>query len=411
MTRGWPLRLYLLASYGLALLAPLILRKRLARGKETAGSVRAKRGLDLPPRPRGRLIWIHAVGLGEVMSLRGLIDFMAADDPKAHFLVTSSTKASAAVFARNLPPRTTHHFLPIDAPPYRGRFLDHFQPNLCVWAEQDLWPGFVSDLAKRRIPQAVIAARMNAASFRKHQKARGLYANLYQAMALITAQDQRTADHLQMLGGTGEVAVTGSLKPSAPALHCEAAELTAVRQGIGDRFVWAVAPAHPADQTVAVEAHERLCAHQPDALLIIAPRFPDRAQGAYPRRSKGQMPGPADKTWLCDTYGELGLIYRLSKAVLIGGTFSDIEGHNPWEAVNLDNAILHGPHTDNFATDFAMLDAADGALSVADATDIVAALQNTGLQAVARNARTVAENARAQTQTLARQLLDICDDG
>ena len=158
MRRGGLLRAYLVTSYLFPLFAGRVLRKRIARGKEHPTRWIEKQARGLAPRPDGPLIWLHAVGLGEVLSLRGLIAIMADQAPDASFLVTSTTRASAVVFARNLPPRTIHQFLPLDAPSYRRRFLDHFQPNLCIWAEQDIWPGFVSDLNRRAIPQAVVAA-------------------------------------------------------------------------------------------------------------------------------------------------------------------------------------------------------------------------------------------------------------
>jgi len=208
MQRGLALRGYLAASYLIPLLAPTLLRRRLKRGKEHPTRWHEKLG-----RAVGPLVWLHAVGLGEVLSLRGLITAMAAARPDLSFLVTSTTAISANVFAKNAPPRTIHQFLPLDAPQYRRRFLDHFRPDLCIWAEQDLWPGMVSDLGRRTIPQCIVAARMNARSFSSHQKAKGLYRDLYGAMTLITAQDPQTAEHLKALGAAVEV--TGSLKPAA----------------------------------------------------------------------------------------------------------------------------------------------------------------------------------------------------
>lgn len=404
MRRGPMLRAYLAASRLIPLAAPAHLRRRLKRGKEDPRRWREKLGEGLAPRPNGPLIWLHAVGLGEVLSLRGLIVALSDLRPELSFLVTSSTAASATVFAKNAPPRTLHQFLPLDAPAYRRRFLDHFRPDLCIWVEQDLWPGMVSDLAQRGIPQCIVAARMNARSLAAHQRAAGLFRDLYGAMALITAQDEKTATHLHSFGV--DVAVTGSLKPAAPSLSHDPDALSDLQTRLADRFVWAVAPAHPADMAVALAAHDRLRQARPDALLIIAPRFPDQPSAtAGPRRSKGEVPDREDAVWICDTFGELGLIYRLTQAVLIGGTFSDIEGHNPWEAAILSNAILHGPRTANFATDFAYLAADEAALLVNDANSLAAALQRDDLAALAARAAACTATARAETTGLAERLV------
>jgi len=408
MHRGLALRSYLAATHLIPLVAKPILRRRLNRAKEHPRRWQEKLGRDLAPRPAGPLIWIHAVGLGEVLSVRGLIDRLAKLRPNLSFLVTSTTAASAEVFAKQAPARTLHQFLPLDAPPYRKRFLDHFAPDLCIWLEQDLWPGMVSDLAARGLPQCMVAARMNARSHRSHQRVAPLYRDLYDAMAVITAQDAATAAHLGSLGA--KALVTGSLKPAAPPLSCDAAELTRLQTALAGRRVWAVAPAHPEDIERARGAHRELCQTDPAALLIIAPRFPEAeiaVEGA--RRSRGDIPGPDDAIWLCDTYGDLGLVYRLAQAVLIGGTYSSIEGHNPWEAAALGCAILHGPHTANFAADYAQLDACGGAVLAKTTQSIVSALVSGTLPQTAANAARAIAGASKQTDTLAVELLHLLE--
>lgn len=408
MHRGLALRGYLAASHLIALAAKPALRRRLRRGKEHPTRWQEKIGQNLAPRPDGSMIWLHAVGLGEVLSLRGLIERLGQKRPDLSFLVTSTTATSAEVFAKNAPPRTTHQFLPLDAPAFRHHFLDHFRPDLCIWVEQDLWPGMVSDLATRRVPQCMVAARMNAASFRSHQKAAGLYRDLYSAMAIITAQDDATAAHLASLGA--EVKVTGSLKPAAPLLACDEAELVRLQKTLGQRTVWAVAPAHQDDIALAYDAHQKLRNTDPTALLIVAPRLPqDNLEETGPRRSKGKVPAPDDAIWLCDTFGDLGLIYRLAQTVLIGGTFGDVEGHNPWEAAALGCAILHGPRVANFKTDYAQLADASGAVAVATADDIADALVSGDLPRIAENAGRAIKIASTQTDALAVDLLDLFD--
>lgn len=406
MAREAALRAYLLASHLIPLAAPMVLARRRNSGKEHPGRWREKTARALAPRPAGRLVWLHGVGLGEVLSLRGLIAPMAKAAPDLQFLVTSSTAASAAVFGAQAPARTLHQFLPLDAPPYRRRFLDHFRPDLCIWAEQDLWPGFVHDLHRRGVPQAIVAARMDDAAFARHKRAQALYRSLYRRMALITAQDPRSSAHLAALGA--QARVSGSLKPAAPALGCDPAVLQALQDRLQDRFVWAVAPAHAADIGAALAAHDLLRAHRPEALLIIAPRHPAKPLAmAAPRWSQGAWPGAQDPVWLCDTFGDLGLVYRLARAALIGGTQDATQGHNPWEAAGLDCAILHGPQTANFAADFAALDGAGGALAVASPAQIAAALLRPDLGERAAQARAAATTAARACTALALDLIGL----
>ena len=186
---GPGLRAYLLASQAIPLAAPLLLRRRLARGKELPDRWREKLGEPSLPRPDGPLVWLHAVGLGETLALRGLIAAMADQAPAVEFLVTSTTRGSAEVFAANLPLRTRHQFLPLDAPTYLTRFLDHWRPSLSIWTEQDLWPGAVVATSARGIPLALINARMNAEAYARRARGKGLFSNLLARFRLIAAQD------------------------------------------------------------------------------------------------------------------------------------------------------------------------------------------------------------------------------
>jgi len=119
------------------------------------------------------------------------------------------------------------------------------------------------------------------------------------------------------------------------------------------------------------------------------------------------MPSADDPIWICDTFGEMGLVYRLAQAVLIGGTFSDIAGHNPWEAASLTTAILHGPSTANFAFDFAQLATADASIAVTNADELARALAEADLPALAERAALSTTSARAATAKLAARLIEI----
>lgn len=408
LLRGW-----LLAARALPLAAPALLRRRLARGKEDPARWREKLGEASAPRPDGPLVWLHAVGLGEVLALRGLIGEMAAQAPGAGFLVTSTARSSAQVMAANLPPRTRHQFLPLDAPQYVARFLNHWRPCLSVWAEQEIWPAAVVAAHARGIPLALINARITAESHARRVRARGLYADLLARFALVSAQDAGTAARLADLGAR-DVRVGGALKPAAPPLAVDGAELARLRQVVRGRMVWAAASTHPGDEAEALAAAAAL----PGRLLILAPRDIARADAiaadlaarglAFARRSRGGVPGPETAVWLADSYGELGLWYRLAGAALVGGGFDRIGGHNPWEPAALGAAVLHGPDVANFAGDYALLSGAQAARRVGPG-GLAEALQDPGLPAMAARARALVDAAQGSLAPLAADLLALGD--
>jgi len=374
MSRPLPLGLWGLYIRLTTLLRPLVLwnvKRRLNEGKEDATRVCERYGVPTHDRPAGPLIWLHAVGLGEVMALRGMIPILSRHCPGAYFLVTSGTRQSADVFTKNLPDRTLHQYLPLDVREYCKAFLAHWKPDICIWSEQELWPNMIWNIDQEGIPQIVINARMNAASFQSRHRAKGMFADIYGRFSLISAQDGQTAAHLRALGAS--VRVDGSLKPLSPALQVDHGEYETRKIQIGERFLLCLASSHPADEAVA------LYEMGPETLLIIAPRRVERSAAIIAKiktagfsLSVGNEPiQQTTRVHLVDQVGQLGLWYRLCSYAFVGGGFDETQGHNPWEAVTLNRRVLHGPNTANFKRDYENLNALGIAFQIMSAADLV----------------------------------------
>ncbi len=409
------LRSYLAFSHIATPLYHAGLKLRLKRGKEHPDRYREKLGYATHPKPDSEIIWLHGVGLGEVLALRSLIRSLHQYKPEQQFLVTSSTRASAEVFNKHCPDNTVHQFLPVDAKAPVMRFLNHWQPVLSVWAEQDLWPAMVYHTSCRHIPLALVNARMNQSSYQSRARAASLYRDLYHRFAWVSAQDHDTALHLRQLGA--DASVGGSLKASAVQLADNKATREQFEQQLGNRPVWLLASSHVQDEALAIQTHRQLLEHTPDALLIIAPRLIDRKPEIINAvRDKGlSINTRSDKqhaddaqVYLADTFGEMGLWYRVSHCALIGGSNSDIQGHNPWEAAALHCAIAHGPNTDNFGDDYQSLHKNNAAVQINNPEDLTALLIDRPLQTqLADNALRLAENNNRNVDAIALQLLKI----
>ncbi|SOB99986.1 3-deoxy-D-manno-octulosonic acid transferase [Rhodobacter maris] len=416
------LRAYLWLRPALQPLMRALLRRRLQRGKEDPARFQEKLGVPTQPRPNGKLVWIHAVGLGEVLALRPLVDSLQRTRPGLHVLLTSSASSSAQVIAKNLGPDTHHQMLPLDGPAFMRRFLDHWRPDLSIWSEQDLWPGAIQDIAARGIPLAYVNARMNAKSLRKRARLSGLYRDTLRCFALIAAQDTETAANLRELGA-GAVRETGSLKPAARPLTAESAELSRLRHLLAERRIWVAASTHPDDEAALIPAQARLFARSQDWLLILTPRLPGRSpeiakalQAAglpFAIRSLAEDPGPDKAVWLADTFGELGLWYRLAESAFIGASLGDVGGHNPWEAICLGVPVLSGPHTRNFQNDYEKLRALGLVQEVAAGAGadlaIAKAVARTHSGADHEKALLLVNAARAETDRLARDLISLME--
>lgn len=397
------------------LLRPLVVwnvKRRLQKGKEDANRVSERYGIATQARPEGPLIWLHAVGLGEVMALRGMISILSQHCPDAHFLVTSGTRQSADVFSQNLPERTLHQYLPLDVSGYCKAFLAHWKPDVCIWSEQELWPNMIWHVDQSDIPQVVINARMNAASFQSRRRAKGMFADIYGRFALISAQDEQTAAHIRALGAT--VRVDGSLKPMAPALHVDQGEFETRTAQIGERPVLCLASSHPADEDVALLALGELT---PETLLIIAPRRVERSAEIVDKiktsglsHSVGDEPiQKATRVHLVDQVGHLGLWYRLCSYAFIGGGFDETQGHNPWEAVAIDRRVFHGPNTANFKRDYENLNALGIASQIVNAADLVALIDITEPVLDAKQRNLAVDQAVNDLDKLGQDIIAIMD--
>lgn len=417
LLRGW-----LALSTVVGPVARLHLRRRLKRGKEDPARFREKLGEASAPRPEGALIWMHAVGVGEVLALPGLAARLMAAQPGVRVLITSSSRTSAEAVAPNLPEGVIHQYLPLDARPFVRAFLDHWRPDVSVWAERDIWPALVVETARRGIPMALINGKMNAASFRAKRRAGGLFRDLYARFAFVGAQDAETAAHFRAFGvAEDRLRVTGSLKASAPPLADQRERREELENALQDRRVWIAASTHPGEEEIVAEAHARLRLADPSACLIVAPRDPKRAaEVAQVLQARG-VPAdvlPADNrlpgqtaAYVVARIGQLGLWYRIADTAFVGGSLVPVGGHNPYEPARLGCAVLHGRDVGNFAEDYAAFHAADAAREVSDAAALLAALTAPDLDGLRVAAADVAERGHEGAEMVAARILSLLEGG
>jgi 3-deoxy-D-manno-octulosonic-acid transferase len=367
------LHAYALLTAAAVPLADMLLSYRLKRGKEHAERLPERRGQSAIARPQGALVWLHGASVGELLSILPLIERIRARDLAV--LVTSGTVTSAGLAERRLPPDVIHQFAPIDIPQFAARFLAHWQPNLALFVESDLWPNLIVAASKRGIPLILVNGRVSERSFNRWRLVPHSIGALLTRFDLCLAQSAEDAARYARLGAP-RVVTTGNLKLDVPAPPADEDKLKALKGAIAGRPVIAATSTHPGEEAAMIDAHRRLMHTFPGLLTLIAPRHPDRGQGVgeiarvaglHPAlRSRGELPERACDIYVFDTLGELGLIYRVAPIVFVGGSLVGHGGQNPIEAAKLGVAVLHGPHVWNFAEIYAALDAAGGAELVPD---------------------------------------------
>ncbi len=372
----------------LLLLTPLALLRLWLRGKRNP-DYRLRWGERLglvPALPERQRLWVHAVSVGETIAAAPLVRAWQASHPDWAVLVTTTTPTGSAQVRRMFGERVEHCYLPFDLPWMVAMFLRRCQPSLGVVMETEIWPNLYAASQGRGLPLIMANARLSDKSFRAYGRLRWLVGPTLQRVALIAARGREDAERFVALGASAsQVEALGNLKFDIERSPAVAAAGQAWRDWLGrDRPVWIAASTHPGEEEQILAAHRLLLEQQPQALLVLVPRHPERADavatavetaGLQVLRRSRLAPAPAlpvasiaapaiDSVLLVDTLGELMNFYAASDLAYVGGSLVPNGGHNPLEPLVLGLPVLSGPQVFNFREVYAELQALDAVTMV-----------------------------------------------
>ena len=351
------------------LLVPLFLARLWWRGRNQSG-YRAHLWRRLgwygsvpASRPR-KLIWIHAVSVGETLAISPLIERLLGDRDDLSLLITSTTPTGAAQVRQRFGERVLRDWIPFDTPGAVRRFFTHWQPLVGVFVETEIWPNMVAEANAKAIPMVLLNARLSQRSARGYARVSSVIRPTLAHFSVIAAQERADARRLIALGArSDQIVITGNLKFAVDPLALQAAyqaEQDRLGEGLRDGPVWLAASTHPGEEEAVLTAFLALRGVSPNALLMLAPRHPERADSilALPalralqviRHSDQRDMQRSDDVLLIDTLGSLGALTGFADLVFVGGSLVCHGGHNPLEAAVWQLPILTGPHTFNFAT-------------------------------------------------------------
>jgi len=406
-------------------LAPLVLKMRERHGKEDPRRRPERLGQPSAGRPDGVLAWVHAASVGETNAVLPVIEALGAARPNLNVLLTTGTVTSASLAERRLPVRSLHQYVPLDAPEYAARFLEHWRPDLAVFTESEIWPSLILETSARGIPLALVNARLSHRSRRRWQRNKGMAQPLFNRFDVVLAQNDPLARGFSALGARNVHAV-GNLKIDAPPPPVDLGELERLTAALDGRPGFVAASTHEGEEEIIAEAHRQLARNFDKFCTIIAPRHPERGTAIAERlkdmgltvaqRSLGVLPGERTDIYVADTIGELGTLYALTPIAFIGGSLVDRGGQNPIEAVRHGVAVLTGPHWQNFRDAYLTLLRHEGAIEVNSADTLAAAVtQLLQSQAEMQHMRAGATQALATLsgaleQTVARLLSYLPDE-
>jgi len=355
-----PLRLlYTLLMY---LATPVIVLRLLTRGMRH-GSYHQRWperfGVFPAPGLSGSL-WVHAVSVGEVNAAVPLIKALKQAYPQAPLVVTTVTPTGSERVRQLFGDSVFHVYLPYDLPFAVRRFLQRVRPRLAIIVETEIWPNLYFACHRRGIPLMIVNARLSERSLRGYRPARGLVRAALRCVSLVSAQSRTDAARYRMLGApTERIVVSGNLKFDMPVPDHARSKGEALRAQWGPlRPVWMAASTHEGEELAVLEAHLEVLQRLPDALLLLAPRHPDRFRVvehlvrnlgfSVGTRSGDGIAAPGHQVFVIDAMGELMPFFAASDLAFVGGSLVPIGGHNVLEPAALSRPVLVGPHTFNF---------------------------------------------------------------
>ena len=324
-------------------------------------------------------IWVHAVSVGEVQAAAALVRELQSRMPGIPVLLTTVTATGAARARAVFGDQVALAYLPYDLPGAVRRFLDRAQPTVAVMMETEVWPALYRELDRRGVSLVIASARLSERSMRGYARVPGLIQSALARNVTVCAQTAADAARFRTLGAPDDrVHVTGNVKFDQSVPEEARARGRGWRAShAAARPVWVAGSTHEGEEAAALDAHDTVRRRCPSALLVLAPRHPQRfvavrellesRRVAHAVRSKGAEPAAGDAVYLLDTLGDLQAFYAAADCAYVGGSLVPVGGHSLLEPASLGLPTLSGPHVHN-APDVAAMLAGVGALeTVADA--------------------------------------------
>ena len=367
----------------LYLITPLIWLRLLWRSRkqpEYLQHIGERYGFYRQPVPE-KLIWVHAVSVGETRAAQPLIEGLQARWPEHRILLTCMTPTGRDAGQQVYGDKVIQAYLPYDYPGAVDRFFSHFSPAFGVIMETEIWPNLLAAGKRRKLPIFLANARLSARSARGYGRFSALAGPAFSALAGVVAQTAGDAERIAELGAAA-VEVCGNLKFDVTPPADKLALGHEWRAAIGQRPVWLAASTREGEEPLVLEAWRKVAI--PDALLVLVPRHPQRfnevaalleQQGLRSVRRSVAMPTADTQVWLGDSMGEMAAYFTLADLAFIGGSLLPLGGQNLIEAAACDCPVVVGPHTFNFkqATEDAI---AAGAAIRVDSPEMLAATVN-----------------------------------
>jgi 3-deoxy-D-manno-octulosonic-acid transferase len=362
-----------------------------------------------------KVIWLHCVSVGEFHAAIPLIEQLIEMFSDHRILITTTTATGSVAVKNHYGDNIEHCFFPFDLPFALKRFVNKIKPEICILLETELWPNLINLLHKRKIPIALVNARLSQRSLAKYQKSSAkLVRDTINKITLIASQNERSSERFLALGTNPNIIHTiGSLKFDSN-LSADTKISDNLRRIVGNRRVVVFASTRSGEEKEILQSYSKLN-EKFDALLVIVPRHPERFDEVHKlitdnklnviRRSEDELCGKETEILLGDSMGELMSYYSICDIAFIGGSLTRDGGQNMLEAAASSKPVLFGPHIFNFEHISQLLLNSDGAVQVSDANQLMQTIAELLLDedkrvAIGKNAKKIIEDNRGVTKQL-----------
>ena len=307
-------------------------------------------------------IWVHAVSVGEVLAVSGLVIGLRRRFPKYRVVVSTTTATGQKLAAKHFGEDSVFYF-PLDFAFAIRPYLSALRPQLIVLAETEFWPNFLRLAHASDARVAVVNARISDRSRPGYRRFRFILKRVLRNIDLFLAQNSEDASRLREIGApANRVQVSGNLKfdVSAPVPAPIVASLRSNFQqdGAGAEPVVVCGSTVEGEEELLLRAFENVLASHPRAVMILAPRRPERFNEVaqlleqlgirFWRRSSWSGDAIGGGVLVVDTIGELASLYALADVAFVGGSLVPRGGHNIIEPAQHGVPIMVGNHTENF---------------------------------------------------------------
>ena len=331
----------------------------------------------------GEVIWVHALSVGEVLSVVSLVNTLRKELPDYKIIVTTTTESGQHVARQKLTSLDCHFFyMPLDFWFLMQRAVKSIGASIFVLVETDLWPNLFWCLAREKTPIILVNGRLSDRSFPRYRLWRRFFSRTFKHIDVFGMQSQEDARRVGMLGiEAANIRVTGNLKfdqPMEKSATQEREELVREFKWIQPPATWVAGSTHPGEEDIVLRVYSRLRQEFSDLCLILAPRNQQRFEEVFKLASqsgwrtvlRSQLSGKGREAQMdvliLDTIGELARFYSLGDFAFVGGSLVPLGGHNPLEAVQRGLPVVFGPHMENFRDIAAILTESGGGFQVAD---------------------------------------------